>query len=251
MGSQKQDELTVLVTGFAQRRAALPGPVPRQPFLRDRKGSPGLPPTPPGQRPPLPKRRRRRRRRDHPPVRILVHPEPIHVNYETVRKLVPSFWDDPRGGPTDYDFVIHIGMAGPRPVYQIEHRGHRTGYKSKDVDGLLLEDEQEGMHGEDWIWHGLPEEITTDLDIIDVHDRWQDHSSKDMDLRISEDPGHYLCDFIYYSSLAHLYKQNRERKVIFLHVPADSSERSIAQGRDLAINLIRSIAESEVARKKK
>ena len=69
-------------------------------------------------------------------------------------------------------------------------------------------------------------------------------------MRISDDPGRYLCDFIYYSSLAHLYKQQRPRKVIFLHVPADASETSVTQGRELAINLIRSIVESEVIQKR-
>ena len=72
-----------------------------------------------------------------------------------------------------------------------------------------------------------------------------------MDLRLSEDAGHYLCDFIYYSSLAHLYKQHRKRTVTFLHVPAESSARHIEQGVGVAINLIRSIVESETARKEK
>lgn len=70
-----------------------------------------------------------------------------------------------------------------------------------------------------------------------------------MDLRISEDPGRYLCDFIYYSSLAHLYKANRPRKVVFLHVPSDASDAYVGQGRELAVNLIRSIVESETAGK--
>jgi pyrrolidone-carboxylate peptidase len=71
-----------------------------------------------------------------------------------------------------------------------------------------------------------------------------------MDLRISEDPGRYLCDFIYFSSLAHLYKANRPRKVVFLHVPSDASDAYVTQGRELAVNLIRSLAESETAAKR-
>lgn len=70
-----------------------------------------------------------------------------------------------------------------------------------------------------------------------------------MDLRISDDAGHYLCDFIYYSSLAHLWKQGRDRKVTFFHVPADASKGAVSTGRDLCINLIRSMVESEVARR--
>lgn len=70
-----------------------------------------------------------------------------------------------------------------------------------------------------------------------------------MDLRISEDPGRYLCDFIYYSSLAHLYKRKRPCKVVFLHVPSDASGTYITQGRELAVNLIKALVESETAAK--
>lgn len=70
-----------------------------------------------------------------------------------------------------------------------------------------------------------------------------------MDLRISDDAGHYLCDFIYYSSLAHLWKQGRDRKVTFFHVPADASKETVSLGTELCINLIRSIVESEVTRR--
>lgn len=76
-------------------------------------------------------------------------------------------------------------------------------------------------------------------------------TQKDADLRISEDAGHYLCDFIYYSSLAHLWKQQRSRKLTFLHVPADASERSVELGRELAVNLIRAVVDSEVNRRRR
>lgn len=112
-----------------------------------------------------------------PEVRILVHPEPVRVNYKVVRGVVPGLWDEEHEG-RKADVVIHIGMASPRPVYQIERRGHRTGYRSKDVDGQFLEDEDEdgSKHGEDWIWYGLPDEIETELDMPDVLERWVSHS---------------------------------------------------------------------------
>jgi len=78
-------------------------------------------------------------------------------------------------------------------------------------------------------------------------DWWQKH----LDLRISEDAGHYLCDFIYFSSLAHLYKAGEERKVLFLHVPSDASEHSVAIGRELVLQLVRSVVESEMVRRRK
>jgi pyrrolidone-carboxylate peptidase len=74
---------------------------------------------------------------------------------------------------------------------------------------------------------------------------------KHLDLRISEDAGHYLCDFIYFSSLAHLEKAGERRNVLFLHVPSDASEHSIATGRELLLQLVRSVVESEMVRREK
>lgn len=212
-------------------------------------------------------------------VRIATHPEPIRVSYARVRELVPTLWDD-GAAP---DVVLHIGMAGPRPFYQVERRAHRTGYRSKDVDGCLPDgeptarsgprraEEESGLvwyggaerteqlrDGEDdtategkkeWLWHGCPEELESDLDIADVLGRWRrlsdDVDSGRADLRLSDDPGRYLCDFIYYSSLAHLWKTGRRRAVTFLHVPADAGEANVERGTKLAVRLIRAIAESE------
>lgn len=63
-------------------------------------------------------------------------------------------------------------------------------------------------------------------------------------LHISEDAGRYLCDFIYFSSLAHLYKQQRPRKVIFFHVPLQPDQESLSRGKELALQLIRAICET-------
>jgi pyroglutamyl-peptidase len=64
-------------------------------------------------------------------------------------------------------------------------------------------------------------------------------------LRISNDPGRYMCDFIYFSSLAHLWKQRRPRKVLFLHVPCDAHKDKVELGKELVLQLIRSIVETE------
>ena len=67
------------------------------------------------------------------------------------------------------------------------------------------------------------------------------------DLRISEDAGRYLCDFIYFSSLAHLYKAGVRRNVVFFHVPSENSTRNFTMGRELLLQLVRSMVESELA----
>ncbi|KAK3941499.1 putative pyroglutamyl peptidase type I [Diplogelasinospora grovesii] len=248
----EQEELTVLITGFS-------------PFKKDYPVNPAweiasrlrdyLPPV--------------RAKKPYspsdpilPPIRLLVHPEPVRVNYQVVRGLVPELWnldskEDAEGNtngwgpkPTKIDFAIHIGMAGPRPFYCIERRGHRDGYALKDVDGEFLGDQNRRVkEGKDWVWDGVPKELLSDLDVDDVLERWKKHSPEGSDLRISEDAGHFLCDFIYFSSLAHLYKAGERRRVVFLHVPCEGSEAQLATGTGLAYQLIRSIAESEVVRR--
>ncbi|KAJ4268223.1 hypothetical protein NW762_002285 [Fusarium torreyae] len=239
MGSQigDPDEVTVLVTGFGPFREQYPV----NPSWEIASRLPSY----------LPPLRAKDPNSRHaaavlPKVRILVHPEPIRVNYKTVRGLVPSFYDTAE----KIDIVIHIGMAGPRPFYSIERRGHRDGYKHPDVDGEKLDEEEERKPHGDWPWRGLPEEIETELELDNVLPLWQGHSP-DTDLRISEDAGRFMCDFIYYSSLSELWKLQRPRKALFLHVPADASARSVELGRELTLNLIRAVVESETMVKNK
>jgi hypothetical protein len=145
-----------------------------------------------------------------PPVRLLIHPEPIRVNYTVVRDLVPKLWhlhpppassddnpdatttaaavtaatataapapegEQPHRRPPKIDLAIHVGMAGPRAYYSIERRGHRDGYVMPDVDGRFLreDDERRARRGEAWVWEGVPAELETALDLGDVLSRWR------------------------------------------------------------------------------
>lgn len=64
------------------------------------------------------------------------------------------------------------------------------------------------------------------------------------DIRISEDAGRYLCDFIYFSSLAHLAKREEEKRVVFLHVPVEADEAALKTGIEVTIELIRALVQS-------
>ncbi|TAQ89298.1 hypothetical protein B7494_g2381 [Chlorociboria aeruginascens] len=180
------------------------------------------------------------------PVRILTHPEAIKVAYDTVRSLVPTLW---KGRKIDY--MIHIGMAAGRKYYSIERRAHRDGYNVKDVGGeYLMDDERRKKEGKDWTWYGTPEEILSDVDVDDVARRWRVALPYN-DLRVSEDAGRYLCDFIYFSSLAHLTKMAEERRVVFLHVPVASDDAAIKSGIEVTLELIRAIIQSGQMKKVK
>jgi len=67
---------------------------------------------------------------------------------------------------------------------------------------------------------------------------------QDVDIRVSEDAGRYLCDFIYFSSLAYLAQKDEERPVVFLHVPVDSDEAAVETGTEVALELIRAMVQS-------
>ncbi|KAL2060202.1 hypothetical protein VTL71DRAFT_9597 [Oculimacula yallundae] len=232
--ASQKDEITVLVTGFGPFRAqnpvnpsweiakALP------PFLPDSRFQPfdasAI--------------------ASHVPVRILVHPEPVKVAYKSVREIVPTLWEGRK-----IDFAIHIGMASGRRYYSVERRGHRDGYNMKDVDNKLLDDEERRKaEGENWIWNGMPEELLSSVDVDDVWKRWR-AALPGKDVRVSEDAGRYLCDFIYFSSMAYLTKKEEDRRVVFLHVPVSADAESVENGIEITIELIRAMVQSDRMKK--
>ncbi|KAK5007739.1 hypothetical protein LTR60_005637, partial [Cryomyces antarcticus] len=184
----------------------------------------------------------------HPtPIRILVHPTPVRVAYSAVRELVPKLY------PTDskIDLVLHIGMAGGRDHYSMERVGHRDGYdKNRDVDGRTLAADDGAQY-----WPECPATLATSVACEDVWRRCRAQlADQSIDVRPSHDAGHFLCDFIYYSSLAHFYRRGEggkdgERPVMFLHVPGDSDAQAVARGRQVAEALVRALVESRRAQK--
>lgn len=109
----------------------------------------------------------------------------------------------------------------------------------KDVDGELLSDTPEGKTE----WEGLPWEILTDVNVDDVWQRWRT-ALPHRDIRISEDAGRYLCDYIYYSSLAQLLRKGEEKRVVFLHLPRDADDASVQAGVEITLELIRALVQS-------
>ncbi|KAI0998825.1 hypothetical protein K3495_g9371 [Podosphaera aphanis] len=224
-----QREIRVLVTGFG----AFLADQPQNPALEIvRKLPQTLPATQIGET-------------SIPPVQIVITPDPIKVAYRAVRDLIPSLWDRKRA-----DMAIHIGLAQDRDYYSIERLAHRDGYRMADVDGFMCPDSRGHMAADpNWVWYGLPEELKSDLDIDDVWKRWKT-SLMSADLRVSDDPGRYLCDFIYYSSLAYLAQSSRKKLVTFLHVPPHADETAISFGTEVTIKLIQAMVQSEIVKRK-
>ena len=86
---------------------------------------------------------------------------------------------------------------------------------------------------------------TKEMLILPIH--------QDQDLRISTDAGHYLCDFIYFTSLVEYWRRNPNgpRPVIFLHVPGRYENEDVESGRAVTVGLIKALAISWQAQEDK
>jgi len=109
-----------------------------------------------------------------------------------------------------------------------------------DVDGHMLEpDEAERLFG------GLPHELRPSFDCDDVWRRWRDNvQDQKVDLRPSDDPGRYLCAFVYYLSMSWFYRRGEDRPVMFCHVPNLLSEDEVKLGVEVVVALIYALVAS-------
>ncbi|PYI13371.1 peptidase C15, pyroglutamyl peptidase I-like protein [Aspergillus violaceofuscus CBS 115571] len=193
-------------------------------------------------------------------VSIHVHPSPIPVAYSTVRTTLPVILDDyakTHDGRRP-DIIIHMGIAATRNYYSVETQAHRDAYLMSDIKG------RSGYEDGERIWRelDLPTVLSAgrasasvpsakkylnphppDTDFLMA---WQSFARPGTDVRISNDAGRYLCEFIFYSSLALGYQEDQDRNVVFFHVPGSCTDEHIAAGKDAAIALIKALVTSWV-----
>lgn len=197
----------------------------------------------------------------------------MRVTYSAVRHLVPKLWQPGPEGVQKIDYVLHIGMASSKKQYVLERLGHRDDYTIRDLDQRLP---NQNSSSDDYPWHGIPDQLTTDLNVADIKRRWETYLpvsaagppcqrlvrspgesnvgniQDSITLRSSDDAGHFLCDYIYFNSLATCHRAEQRKRVLFMHVPAvrpepaDLYNNSIDMGREVAIQLLRSLVESEL-----
>ncbi|KIJ61354.1 hypothetical protein HYDPIDRAFT_42757 [Hydnomerulius pinastri MD-312] len=166
--------------------------------------------------------------------------------------------------PGGYDLIFHVGVAGRGPL-RLERLGHKFGYNMKDAKGchapsvrvahdeatrVAIEiSEAERMErarlgyviepptesgeppkrGFGKGYESFPDEIYTDVDVEKLVNYLK--KSDVQKVYSSLDAGHYLCDFIYYCSLAesrrHTPKTDKPKtRVLFLHCSVSATERS-------------------------
>jgi len=173
-----------------------------------------------------------------PRIKLIVPPEPIEVSYRAVQSFAEKWLAE-----CDYDLILHIGLAAGRQFFTLEQQSMRDPYwEKKDVNGVVFSKQETETC---WPKDQYPHILKPTFDCDDIWRRWRSNVSIDLDIRPSDDPGNYLCGYIYYYSMAWFWGKKRDdRPVVFLHVPDLPTEEKVTGGREVAVGLIRAMVES-------
>jgi len=221
----------------------------------------------------------------NPPKRIHITSVFVETAYKEVLKVIPGFHsrppvlpshvkDAPTPPPNGYDFVLHVGVAPP-DLCRLESRGHKYGYDKPDNDGELAPivdkpsstfdpnaPESEEEKGERkrleeyyrWVkgdkvrgfgkgYEEFDDTIISDLNASDLVEALNSGGYKDV--RLSDNAGRYLCDFIYYCSLSEKQRTDNKNlahsnptRVLFLHCPPINEPLSTEQVVDCIKRLV-------------
>ncbi|CAE6508185.1 unnamed protein product [Rhizoctonia solani] len=161
------------------------------------------------------------------PVEIEAHISALEVpvTYSAVLNTVP-----PLHASKQYDVIVHVGVRRKVEGLAIERLAHKTGYNEPDAEdrhcnpiGGKPKAGDEGAENEPVNrgfgrgFEQFGEELRTGINVDEVVKHLK---SKGLEYTSpSDDPGRYLCDFIYFCSLACARKEKSKANVLFMHVP--------------------------------
>ncbi|KAG8716207.1 hypothetical protein FRC11_007381 [Ceratobasidium sp. 423] len=147
-------------------------------------------------------------------VEVHVSALEIPTVYSAVLNTIPALHVSKQ-----YDAILHFGVGYPGG-FAIERIAHKSGYDREDAEGQKCNftaaqgGEQRGF-GSGFEQFG--EELRTDVDVDGLVEHLK--SKGFQHTAPSNDAGRYLCDFIYFCSLACAQKERDGVKVLFTHVP--------------------------------
>nr|CAG4638778.1 EOG090X0F1W [Cyclestheria hislopi] len=131
-------------------------------------------------------------------ISLIVHEIPVEYDY--VKRNIPILWQVYKPKLT-----IHVGVSGSAHEVNLERQAFNSGYKSRDNCDCVPVDNQ--------CIPGAPDCVQTGLNMGLVCQQMID-SSCEVTACVSDDPGRFLCDYIYYSSL-----NIDASRAAFIHVP--------------------------------
>lgn len=120
--------------------------------------------------------------------------------------------------------MVHVGVSGAAQEINLEKQAFNNGYRCPDVIDCVPEDNCCIPGAEDFICSEIDMSLVCEC---------VNNSCVGTFSCVSSDPGQYLCDFIYYTSLS----INRNRAA-FIHVPdlnKPYSAEQLSQGLKVAI----------------
>lgn len=183
-------------------------------------------------------------------TQVIVDCTEVAVTYRAVEDYteeVHSEQVDEDGNAFNYDLHLHIGVSARQSLLLLERRARRFGYKSLDVNDCSApckpDDPESSGFGWTYGWdkEDLPEALHTILPLYNIKSKlsrkWGDR------IQLSSDPGLYLCEYMYYSSLANAERMARQsstaqRPVLFLHIPLATDQRELEDTTEFVKDLI-------------
>lgn len=187
-------------------------------------------------------------RETKPDIQILKYPHDIPSVYAAVRDIFPTLWN---GSLSVYDskastnetvnigLMVHMGMRTSEDNYCFETVARRDGYKHADMENGTQPDGDGEPGG---YWEGCPAELVPDVPVTEAAEALK-KEIPDSKTRVSTNAGHNLCEFMFYSSLAELYKRNEKKRVVFVHIPSGDTKEQMDEGVKVLTSYIRNLVE--------
>jgi len=202
-------------------------------------------------------------------ITIITHPEPIPAAYHKIAEVVPNLIAD-----HDPDIVVHMGLAMERDYFAVETSAPKEGYHEiPDVARrVFTRAENKARFGKS------AASLVTDLSLEQIVESWADSVTqarlrlpspasssvapgkaqgngkkgtkgnkeglKEVDVRLSDDVGTYVCGFIYYLSLLEMEKRGKKKNTVFFHVPPLGTDEEVQIGLKVTEALIQSLVDT-------
>ena len=140
--------------------------------------------------------------------------------------------------------------VGHTNYYSLETQSFRDGYNVwDDYDGERARDLVD-LPGGEHMWrdvYGAPQTLRTDVQpaselyarMMELLQAKAGEERQRADVRLSYDPGNYMCGFIFFEGLVERWHGGEEGNVLFLHVRPWINDETLGEGREVAVALIR------------
>ncbi|KAF2364217.1 Peptidase C15 pyroglutamyl peptidase I-like [Trinorchestia longiramus] len=148
--------------------------------------------------------------------------ETLDVDYCQTQNIVPQRWSSLKP-----KLVVHVGVAGSATKLTLEEQACNNGYSCLDINRACPPNLCCIPGGKDVIRSSLP--------LAAIAEAINKNANIRLKCQLSQDPGKYLCSYVYYTSL----NKDASRSV-FVHVPPleVSSAEDTAQALSEAITLL-------------